>query len=143
MRFLLKFMLLVGVHKELDFFALYDEGFLLIRCNSLEAAFAYMKGAAPIDAVLLEADHDPQQAIEYCKEIRRCKPGVKIVLLSNPEVALPQNISADLVVDSSVDEAQLATQLVLALVPSDARDDWSAAGSGSPGCADRLSSVGF
>lgn len=52
MRFLLKFMLLVGVHKELDFFALYDEGFLLIRCNSLEAAFAYMKGAAPIDAVL-------------------------------------------------------------------------------------------
>jgi hypothetical protein len=107
---------------------MYDEGFLLIRCNSLDAAFAYMKGAAHIDAVLLDADHNQQQAIEYCEAIKRCKPGMKVVLLSNPEVALPENIPADLVVDSSLNEADLASQLVLALVPPHARESWANGG---------------
>jgi hypothetical protein len=130
MRFLIKFLLLVGVHKETDFFSMYDEGFLLIRCNSLEGAFAYLTGPAPIDAVLLDADHNLQRAVEYCEAIKRCKPATKVVVLSNPEVPLPENIHADLVVDSSLDEGELASQLVQALVPPHARDNWANGGRG-------------
>lgn len=131
MRFLVKFLLLVGVHKETDFFSMYEEGFLLIRCNSLEAASSYMQGAAPIDAVLLDAEHNQQRAVEYCEAIKRCKPNMKVIILSNPEVALPANIPADMVLDSSLDEAELSCQLVLALVPPHAREGWANGGRSS------------
>ena len=58
MRFLVKFVLLVSVRKEIDFFTMYDEGFLIIRTNSLEGALAYLKGGAPIDAVIVEKAQD-------------------------------------------------------------------------------------
>lgn len=125
MRFLVKFLLLVNVHKEMDFFSMYDEGFLLIRCNSLEAASAYMKGPAPIDAVLLDADHNQQRAIEYCQAFKRCRPGMKVVILSDPHVALPENVPADLVLDSSLDEDALSQHLVRELVPPPARLSWT------------------
>jgi hypothetical protein len=136
MRFYVKFLLLVGVQKETDFFSMYNEGFLLIRCNSMEAATAYLKGASPIDAVLLDADHNPRQAAEYCESIKTCRPKMKVVLLRNPEVELTKRHCADLVLDSSLDEVELARQLALALVPNLARTDLTSIGGNqvAPGC---------
>lgn len=133
MRFLVKFLLLVSVRKDIDFFSMHDEGFLLIRTNSLEGALAYLKGGAPIDAILIEAGADTQLAFDRCAMIKRLKPACKIVLLTDPEASLPESLCADVVLDRSISDSRLADSLVEILIEPQAREAWACAG--RPGSA--------
>ncbi len=124
MRFLVKFVLLVSVHKDIDFFSMYEEGFLLVRTNSLEGALAYLKGGAPIDAVIIQADWDQQRTSDLCLAIKKCKPGVRILMLDGAQEPRPQNIPADVVVAESATDAQLAAALLETLIEPLARESW-------------------
>lgn len=124
MRFLVKFVLLVSVHKDIDFFSMYEEGFLLVRTNSKEGALAYLKGGAPIDAVVIEAGWDHQNTNDVCLAVKKCKPGVKVLMLDGPDGVRPQNVPVDVVVPQSVNEAQLSATLLEALVAPQARESW-------------------
>lgn len=125
MRFLVKFVLLVSVHKDIDFFSMYEDGFLLIRTNSLEGALAYLKGGAPIDAVILEASDNNRRTIELCNAIKRCKPAVNVIVLNDPQGPSPEMIPADLFLDRSFNDTQLATALIDALVEPRAQETWT------------------
>ncbi len=124
MRFLVKFVLLVSVHKDIDFFSMYEEGFLLVRTNSIEGALAYLKGGAPIDAVVIEASWDHQRTNDLCLAVKKSKPGVKVLMLSGPDGARPETIPADVVVAESLTEPQLAATLLEALVEPHSRESW-------------------
>ena len=124
MRFLVKFVLLVSVHKDIDFFSMYEEGFLLVRTNSIEGALAYLKGGAPIDAVVIEAGWDRQSTNDLCLAIKKCKPAVKVLMLNEADGETLHTVPADVVVTESITEAQLAGTLVEALVEPHARESW-------------------
>ncbi len=124
MRFLVKFVLLVSVHKDIDFFSMYEEGFLLVRTNSIEGALAYLKGGAPIDAVVIEAGWDHQSTNDLCLAIKKCKPAVKVLMLNGTDGEALRTIPADVIVTESATEAQLAGTLVDALVEPHARENW-------------------
>ncbi len=116
MRFLVKFILLVSVRKDIDFFAMYDEGFLIIRTNSLEGALAYLKGGAPIDAVVIEKGQDTQRAANLCNAIKRSKPGITVALIDDSDTLTGSAISADVVLDRSLTDLEFANFLSDALV---------------------------
>ncbi len=116
MRFLVKFILLVSVRKDIDFFAMYDEGFLIIRTNSLEGALAYLKGGAPIDAVVIEKAQDAARAANLCNAIKRSKPGVPVALIDDSDTLSDSAISADVVLDRSLTDVEFANFLSDALV---------------------------
>ncbi len=122
MRFLVKFVLLVSVRKDIDFFAMYDEGFLIIRTNTLEGAMAYLKGGAPIDAVLIEKGSDLQRAVNLYSAIKRCKPNITVGLIDDSETLGSGTVSADLVLDRSLSDIELANVLTEALVGSSVRE---------------------
>ncbi len=126
MRFLVKFVLLVSVRKDIDFFAMYDEGFLIVRTNSLEGALAYLRGGAPIDAVVIERGQDTARAANLCNAIKRSKPDVPVALIDDSDTLNSSAISADVVLDRSLTDIEFANFLSDALVGT-SRDSFAGA----------------
>ena len=96
--------------KRLSFMSMYDHNFVLRWVMSIDAAEKLAK-VERFEFALVHFDPDPHRAMEFCESLKRVQPQTQVIYFKSPDVLLPENFCADLVLDSNITEAELAAHL--------------------------------
>ncbi len=112
-----KFILVVedGVSR-LNFLSMYELDFVIFRAASLEEAKARMQHNN-FDYIMVDTDSDQQRAADFCRRVSAKNPRAKVVFLKDPAFALPEAFCADLVIDNTAQEPEIARKLEALLRP--------------------------
>ena len=96
--------------KRLDFLTMYELDFVLFWVASLEEAEARI-AHNDFDYALVDVDSDQEGAAKFCERVASANPRIKVVFLKNPVYSMPSNFCADLVIENTATEEEIAGKL--------------------------------
>lgn len=103
--------------KRLGFMSMYEQNFVLKWVFSIPAAEELAR-AETFAFALVNFDADPKAAISFCERLKSIQPGTQVIYMKTDSTPLPEDFCADLVVDTDLNEVELASILRNALSKS-------------------------
>ena len=96
--------------KRLCFMSIDEKEFVLRWVATISAAEELAK-VERFDFALVNFDLAPQQAIQFCENLKKVQPDTRVIFLKTDFTPLPENFCADLVLESGLSEPELTAEL--------------------------------
>jgi response regulator RpfG family c-di-GMP phosphodiesterase len=103
-------LILTADMKRLSFMSMYEKNFVLRWVSSIASA-EQLARQERFEFALVNFDPDPQRAIEFCERLKKVQPETRIIFLKSDYTPLPDNFCADIVLEPSLSEHELAAYL--------------------------------
>lgn len=107
-----RFVVVVRWGAPLEFFRLYDAGLMPLWAENFEEVQRCLAMETRVEAVIVNIGADLNRCRHYCEKVLTNAPEMRVVYLKDPELFLDDKTCAELVLNNTITEEELAREVL-------------------------------